>query len=419
LWWVGLDYNTFKARGATSNNGAFRYDKWFGVTQKEALLELGAGDALGVGSTAAQVLSDALGHLRSMAAQLAISLDLKAEAVFRPYTLARGLKELAGSQPQVPEEILSRFAAGNVLNGYVRTAIGRERKQTVVFSRPRLAYALDILNTRVPTGHLRWTPPDSHDSLAAIRKADRPILADVTVTRAAPKQAGLYGLCQNDRAGGMPRTTATHPELLALDAFAALQVHTIWAGDGYIKAIDTLPMEVRSFLRDPGCSLSWSAGIIGKELVRGIIGPDKKSSGSPSMSWCGLWLKAADRVNGYNDALALSKQGFHPVAYGSGRIEVLVPDDPKMDILLLLAALQQGYLPAAGAYAPHVLQQARNGSFGQASPPNGWGPGAFIADAIMLGRGDLIRMANGAPLMETNRQKKLFTTIAKEMRQRA
>lgn len=419
IWWVGLDFMTFRSRGITANNGTLRYDQWFGVTQKTALGELGSGDTLGTGSTSAATLGGVLMNIKEILDLLAASQGQPASSVFRPYALSKGLNHLTGSKPQISQGMLRKFEGGNALSAnIIRTGAAQSSSQTVKFFKPRLAYALDLLNTPVPKSPVERVIPPVPDPISFIKNATMPLIADITVTRAHPKTASIFALSQNDRHGGLPRTTATLSEILALAEFASLDVHNIWAGDGYVRAIDTLPTSVKSFLNDPGCAYSWSAGVVAKELVKGLIGPHQDKAGNPTITWLGLWLKAQDRLNCYNSALHLTNLGFTATMYGLGRLDIFVPKSPGLDISLLTAALRLGYLPEPGAYSEDVLKRAFMGDYGPAAPEDGWGAAAFFVETFLTGRGDLIRAADRAPLLDDAEQRDLFVNMDRQLTSR-
>ena len=419
IWWLGIPYKQFFERNFTAGSGSFRHDKWFGVSQSEVLQEFGFGDIVGAGSSTAKTLATVAENITQMVGQLADSCHIPATSVLRTHSLSKGLVNLLGDVPFVPEEFRDRLEA-ETNPGFVKTAADRTGKRTIRFTRPRLAHAIEVLNTPVPKGTVSWARPVPSDPMSDIRRALEPVVADITISKADPRRAGLYNFNQGDRYGGMPRTTAAHPELLALDGFAVVQVHSLWAGDGYVRAIDTLPPAFRSFLRDPGCAVSWSAGVLATELLRGMMAPKLVRNGQKSsLTWRGVWLRATWRVIAFSHAFSLSRMGFMPTAYGNGWMDVQIPDDPQLDTHLLLSALQLGFLPAPGAYAPDVLLRVFSGEFGPASPDGGWGLGKFMADTALTGRGDLIRLADNAPLLDNQDQDALFARLSREMRRSA
>lgn len=419
IWWLGIPYKQFFERGLTAGSGNFRHDKWFNTGQDEVLREFGLSTGVAAGSTDVDALSRVAETVSRIAEQLAEACGMQTSTVLRPYSLSKGLASLLNHSPLVPEEFRARLEVGDSSPSFVRTAATSTGKRTVRFSRPRLAHAIEILNTPVPKGTVSWARPVPSDPMGEIRKAMEPVVADITITKAEPQRAGLYVFNQADKSGGLPRTTAAHPELLALDAFSVVHVHSLWAGDGYIRAIDTVPQPIRSFFRDPGCAVSWSAGVIAMEILRGMMAPQSTRGGGKAMTWRGVWLRATTRVISFSHAFSLSKAGFMPAAYGNGWMDVQIPDDPKLDIHLLTTALQLGYLPAAGAYSPDTLARAYLGEYGPAAPSGGWGFGRFMADTLLGGRSDLLRMADRAPLLDNDEQEVLFARLNREMRRSA
>ena len=419
IWWLNVPYKIFFEQGFTAGAGNFRHDKWFNIGQQDVLRETCLTREAPSSADAAETLSFTAETIALLAEQLAESCAVPASMVLRAHSLAKGLTSLIGDAVLVPEEFRQKLGADENSASFVRTAANKTGKRTVRFTRPRLSYVIDVLNTPVPKGAVAWARPVPTDPMSDIRRALNPVIADITISKADPRRAGLYNFSQAENGGGLPRTTAAHPELIALDGFAVVQVHSLWAGDGYVKAIDTLPTAIRSFLRDPGCSVSWSGGILAMELLRALMAPRQNRHREKCMTWRGVFLKANARVLAFSNAFSLSSEGFMPAAYGCGWMDVQIPDDPTHDIHLLMAALRLGYLPAPGAFAPDTLARAFSGEFGEPAPEGGWGTGRFMADTHLTGRGDLVRLADRAPLLDNGEQAALFARLNREMRRRA
>jgi hypothetical protein len=187
IWWLGIPYKQFFELG-TAGAGNFRHDKWFNVGQDEVLREFGLYQGIVAGSSDVDALSSVAETISQLAEQLAEACGMPATSVLRPYSLSKGLASLAGPSPFVPEEFRARLDVGEASASFVRTAVSKSGKRTVRFSRPRLAHAIDILNTPVPRGAVSSARPVPSDPMSDIRRAIEPVVADITISKAEPRR---------------------------------------------------------------------------------------------------------------------------------------------------------------------------------------------------------------------------------------
>jgi hypothetical protein len=370
IWWSNLDNKMLAGRVPKSVRGSDYLKTPISLAIRE----------LGLDGLADDQMAEQLAFHFGVVARLLEKLAKRPLSQFaHSKSLHYDILDLTGPAPVLSNDVASRiFASGkNWLWTKVEDA---SYADTICFREPRLSYGLSLLETPVPAQAVTWRQKPEVDPLESIRNTLAPVYAELSVKNAMAKPAQLFGLA-NTGSGKLTIGAAlvSHPELLALEAFAELNVTGVWKGRDYKEASSTMPPHIVEFLNSKSALFSWSAGIIAYALIHGMCSTSVSRKGEKELSFRGVWLRAADKVTMFANAMGFHKAGFRPTSYGLGWIRVLRPDTAKANAGLLAVALRRGLLPDPHALDPEIIADVANGTYGPPNPDNGWKNGAFQA----------------------------------------
>jgi len=396
IWWTNLKSGKLIGRVPHSVRGS---------DYLKLPMSIAVGE-LGLGSLQADELAEQLAFHFGVLARLIEKISQRPlSQLAHKRFLHSDLKELAGPAPVLGNEMVGRiFGSGT---NWLWTLVEKvPNSETICFRAPRLSYALSLLETSVPAQAVTWRQKPEHDPLETIRCTLAPVYAELSVRTAMAKPAQLFGLAYNGESTHLlGQFMATHPELLALEAFAELKISGVWRGGDYKPASSTLPPHLVEFLNSKPALFSWSAGVIANALVMGICSPSIARSGAREISFRGAWLRAADKVTMFSNAMGFHKAGFRPTSYGVGWIRVVRPETSKANAGLLSVALRRGLLPDPESFDPEIMADVTSGTYGPPSPDGGWKNGAFPARVALYNQHHYASEFDDLPLKSPDARK--------------
>lgn len=404
IWWSNVPFRTAHGRLPRTVRSA----DFLKIPFQRALAELGLTKA--PAEQAATALAGALHVILGIFARAAPSHDPQ---TFTTGYLYRDLERLTRDAPIIPSALAKKLKTSAAESWTSIAPMPIE--DTLTFRAPRLSYALMMLDTDVPSEDVTWRQPAERDPMARIRETMAPCYAEFAIQDAMPRPAQLFGLgSQPGPMSHVQKTLAAHPELLALDAFATLQVKGVWTGKSYTRARELLPAPLWATINSREALVSWSAGVAAETIVRCLMAT-RMPQGSimPAPTWRGFWLRSSDKVGMFCAAMSLNRAGYSASAYGYGWVRVQRPDTATSMAGLLVASLRLGLLPEPGSYDPAIIADILAGRFGEACPDGGWGKGKFTAHANLHDRGDLALLANDMPILSPAQRDKRQAAVLK------
>jgi hypothetical protein len=370
VWWSNLSSDQILGRVPKS----VRSSRYLKVPMELAVAELGLSQA------SAEEVAERLAFHFMVIARLIEKISNKPFAHWaRSSYLHSDLLPLGGPAPLMdPKAVKSILTAGTGVS-WTKIELA-SNAETICFRVPRLSYALSLLQTSIPEAAVTWRQKPVADPMEAIRTSLAPIYAEYTVQNALAKPAQLFGLANaGDRDQGTGRFVAAHPELLAVEAFSDLKVHALWSGSNYRKAWDSIPPQITEFLSSKPALFSWSAGVVADAIIHGICSPTHGMNKEKNLSYRAVWLRGADKVTMWSNAMGFHKAGYHPTSYGHGWIKVRRPETATANAGLLSVGVRRGLIPDPHSFDPAVVADVARGTYGPPHPDGGWGAGVFPA----------------------------------------
>ena len=361
IWWTNVTYaNFFKGDAQTWRNPNLRHDKYLPLGHQDVLKEWGYDPTSVDADFTATFCAQAFDRIMRIAWTMLRDANPKQRLpqAFQGKTMRDDLRTLIPELEYPRLEAAEALKSGQAWEEYTATgARGPKGGKWVVLRRPRLAYAMEMLQTPVPKGPYilkkrgeigKMQPnPVEH-----VRKMATPAIVEVTVNKIQPEVAPIYGFgAATDRDKRTTRSWVAHPEFQILSRVADVSVRSMWQGDAYWPLVPAMPEPARAFLQDRFSDLSWSAGIVAESLWRAACLPEDKSKAGPqregdpkaNTSWQGLWIRAADKGAMFGASMRLTEMGHAVVSYGLGwtRAQVSEEDIPN----LIRDGLSMGLLP--------------------------------------------------------------------------
>lgn len=186
----------------------------------------------------------------------------------------------------------------------------------------RVLHAAKILETMIPDGGFEYIDgsksPMSADFLLG---QDRPVLAQVSISKIKPEVASIlgFGYFTNGRKGASIREWVAGPELAMLAEFSSIKVK------GAVFWEKAIPLPKRfalpSTIDDGLLSLSYSVGLVAEAHLSGVTN-GKQEPLSKTMRYTprAVFLSAMDRALTFPLVRALRSEGFSVMRYGKGSV---------------------------------------------------------------------------------------------------
>lgn len=344
IWWSNITYDFFYKRNEIWRKTWLRHDKYLVVSHKNVLSEWNYDPKLTPPDFICYFLSTLFDRIMRLAYGLIRDVDPRVtmDRAFVGKTLRDDLRAVLPEAEYPKSEAASIMKTGQAWEEFTVTSVRSVRGSSLIMLRkPRILYALEMLNTPIPHGpfeHYSKTQlrSMSTDRVAFIRDHVQPCMVEVSVEKMSPEISPVYGFGNaTDQGRRTLRSWVSHPEFVILDRMAEVDVRSVWMGREYGSLSGELPDPVKEFLSDKYNENSWSAGIIAETLWRAATlaeekwktGPLKDGEDRAQTSWQGAWIKGADKNSMFMTALELSKMDYAVVSYGLGWVQCSVPEE--------------------------------------------------------------------------------------------
>jgi len=426
LWWTNIPYDHFYKRSEAFRNPNLRHDKYLVVSPKDVLKEWGydpeAVDSNFVCYFGAQVFDRVMRLSWSLLSFKNPKMRL-AEA-FTGKTLREDLRSLVPELEYPKGEAATVIKTGNAWEEFTATSVRSPRgARWVTLRRPRLSYAMEMLQTPVPRGPFEHKgkaelKSTSKGRVELIQRIEEPCMVEVTVESIQPEVAPIYGFgAAVDKDKRVNRNWVAHPEFMLLTKLAKLDVRSVWMGREYWGMVPDMCDAVGDFLKDKVSEFSWSAGIVAECLWRSVPLAEDKAKAGPlrngeeraQTSWPGVWVRAADKSTMFLLSMRLTELGYAVSSYGLGWVRVSVTDEEVLN--LMKDGLSLGLMPS--------LSDVPDGAFPKPEhvPWNGDAKARNLVAFTMAKNREMLWNFDKAPLLRGDRRKEYLRRLAERYHQ--
>lgn len=374
IWWTNVPYDMFFRRTEVWRIPSLRHDKYLVVSPTDVMREWGYDPATVSASFVTDMCSIVFDRIMRMSWMLLreVNPKLKLVEAFTGKTLREDLRPLLPELDYPKGEAVAEMKSGQAWEEFTATgARGPKGARWVMLRRPRLSYAMEMLQTPVPRGPFEYVTRASlrsvtDDRVKYIQDANTPAMVEVTINSMQPEISPIYGFGNAiDKEKKVPRSWVAHPEFMVLSRYAEVEVKNLWMGREYWALVPELPEVVKEFFSDKFTEWSWTAGIIAETLWRSVVlGEDKTKAGPlrdgeslAQTSWPGVWIRAADKSSMFMVSLRLAELGYAVLSYGLGWVRCAVPDEEIAQFMK--DGLSYGLLPLMVDVPPEVFKPER------------------------------------------------------------
>lgn len=314
FWWTNLPASTFMLIGGLPATRLKR-DDYLRPNMGQLHRELGLLANRMSAARIAEITSEIFDRVMRLAStqyglprphDLALSDDLYSHII----------KEDRSITPEIDEALKQAYQA------YVQceNAMPMHSKM-VIFRRPRIAHALDVLSTPVPGEQWEFIEesrlPAEGKRIDWLVSQDRPALVRVSIKRIDHEVAQIISFGGGSKE---PRNWISHPELLTLSKFAKIKIDAVFLGNEYTPH----PIYKDMYTGGQMGPLSTSIGILAENYMVALSTPRsfRKFSKSPEKvtSPRAVWYAASDRFHMLMPALMMHGSGFVVRGYGRGMV---------------------------------------------------------------------------------------------------
>ena len=225
-----------------------------------------------------------------------------------------------------PIEPMIDEALKQAMQSYVHCqATAPAGSKLLVFRRPRIVHALDVLSTPVPGTQWEYIDGDKMPPMDKrvdwIVNQSRPALVRASVRRVDHEVAGIVSFAGGNKE---QRNWMSHPELLTLSKFAKVQIEGAFMGAEYVPH----PVYKNIFTGGPLGPLSTSVGVLAENYWHSLstshsfkrFANQSEKVNSPRA----VWYSASDRFHMLMPALMMHTSGFIVRGYGRGQVTLAV-----------------------------------------------------------------------------------------------
>lgn len=350
IWWTNIGYEMFFKGTEVWRNPTLRHDKYLVVSPQDVLKEWGYDPAGVEPHFVTSFCASIFDRIMRMAWQLLSDVNpkLRIDQAFVGKTLREDLRPLLPELDYPKLEAAESMTSGVAWAEFTGTgARGPKGGKWITLRKPRLSYAMTMLQTPVPQGpyehlsrmDLRQKGPDR---VAYIAGLETPCMVEVTVRSMQPEVAPIYGFgAAIDKDKRVNRSWVAQPEFVLLNTFAEIDVRSAWVGEKNWALVPAMNEAVRSFLSDKHTNYSWSAGVLAETLWRAVaLGEDKAKAGPlrtgeqrAQTSWQGLWLRASDKCEMFRAGMRLTELGYAVLSYGLGWVRCMVAEEEVAQLI--------------------------------------------------------------------------------------
>lgn len=429
IWWSNIEYSVFFFSTEIWRKSFLRHDRYLVISPDRVLAEWNNDPKRLTPDFKCMFLATVFNRIMHSSFNLARRQvpTLTMEKLFGGQRLLDDLRIL------MPEMDYPRSDAAAIMK--VDTAYSEFTKCTtrtpyegdnIILRRPRLLYAATMLQLPVPVGPFEnMTRSDMRkaggdDRANFIRESGKPFMVELTVERMDGAIAPLYAF-SNSTDKNKKKTTRSwvaHPEFLALNQFAEMDIRSAWVGDSFKNLYEELDSNIHDFFNNSMNDALWTAGVIAETLWRSMllkesgdkIGRAADGDERAGTSWEGAWIRAQDKVLMFSAANQLTTMGYAVTSYGLGWVMCKVPREIKTDYLR--DALSLGFVPAMADIPDGLFPRERR------IPWNDDKQSYFLAAYQAAKRHDLIWALDGLSAIDDQKKRaeyqKLIHQQAKE-----
>lgn len=360
IWWTNVNYDMFFRRTQIWRMPTMRHDKYLVVSPRDVIREWGHDPQQVDVSFVTDLCAVAFDRIMRMSWMLLrdVNPKMRIADAFVGKTLREDLRSLLPELDYPQGEAAAVMRSGQAWAEFTATgAVGPRGGKWVVLRKPRLSYAMEMLQTPVPRAPFEYISRSefrslTDDKVQLIRTMKEPCIAEVGVSNMQQAVAPLYGFGNaTDKGRKIPRSWVAYPEFKVLSRIADIDVKNAWRGREYWAIVPAMPEVVKDFFGDKYTEWSWTAGVIAETLWRSVVlGEDRSKVGGlregeelAQTSWPGLWIRAADKAAMFSVSLRLAELGYAVVSYGIGWVRCQVAEDEVAQ--LMKDGLTLGLLP--------------------------------------------------------------------------
>jgi hypothetical protein len=362
IWWSNIEYSVFFYSTEIWRKSFLRHDRYLVVSPDRTLAEWNHDAKRMTNDFKCIFLAQVFNRVMHAAFNLARRQipTLTMEKLFGGQRLLDDLRVL---MPEMDYPRSDAAAIMKVDQAYaeftkctVRTPYDGEN---IILRRPRLQYSAAMLQMIVPVGpfenmdrrELRKAGGD--DRAQFVRESEKPFMVELTVERMDQNIGPIYGFSNaSDKKKKTTRSWVAHPEFMALNQFAELDIRSAWVGDSYKNLYEELDSNIQDFFNTPINDALWTAGIISETLWRSMlvkedgakVGRAADGDERAGTSWEGAWIRANDKIMMFAAAKQLTDRGYAVTSYGLGWVMCKIPREMKAEYLK--DALSLGLVPA-------------------------------------------------------------------------
>ena len=360
IWWTNVNNDYFFQKTELYKRSWLRHDKYLVVAHKDVMKEWNYDPALTDPAIICQVTAKFFSRIMLISFRLIKDVQPRVtmEDAFVGQTLREDLRVVLPELEYPRSEAASIMKSDKAFTEFTPTTMRPVKDSTwVMVRKPRLLYALEMLQTPLPLGPFEFMSRkdirDQHpDRNAFVRETTRPCMVELALENMNPDIGPVYAFgAAADKNKRISRTWVPHNEFVVLNNIADVDVKSVWIGREYGSILQELPDSVREFLFDKLNEFSWSAGIVAETLWRactlkeGRSKAGKLSDGEDraGTSWLGAWMKGADKLAMFSSSMDLVKMGHSISSYGIGWVRASVTEEARSDFIQ--DALSVGLVP--------------------------------------------------------------------------
>ena len=375
LWWTNITYDHFYKRSEAYRNPNLRHDKYLVVSPKDVLREWGydpeAVDSQFTCSFGAQVFDRIMRISWSLLSY--VNPKMRIEEAFTGKTLREDLRSLLPELDYPKGPSATVIKSGNAWEEFTATSVRAPKgARWITLRRPRLSYAMEMLQTPVPRGPFEYKARndlkgDARGRVQLVKTVSEPCMVEVTIKNMQPEVSPIYNWgAATNKDVRQPRNWVAHPEFILLTSMAEVDVRSVYMGREYWGMVPEMSDGVTEFLNDKVSEFSWSAGIVAECLWRSVPLAEDKAKAGPlrdgeeraQTSWPGAWVRAADKSTLFMLSMRLTELGYAVSSYGLGWVRVSVTEEEVLN--LIKDGLGLGLVPSLSEVPEGAFRSARD-----------------------------------------------------------
>lgn len=343
LWWSNLSYKDMYIDSKVGMSAIMRHDRFLILSPNDCLTEWGYDPKTLTQEWIASFVSRVFDKIMKMAWDMIVAAckGIHPKDVFSGRDLRQDMSRIF-PEPEWPVgEAAAVCKSGYGYTEYTTTMFKPPKGYSYMrLGRNRLSHALDIMTTPIPNGKMEFISGAEIGDNAKnkVMNSNVPWMAEVAVKNINPDVSTVLAFGTSmDKTKRIIRTWVPHPELIAMNPLADIEIRNAYKGEGYTTLANSLPDSVIEFMNDQFSFLSWSAGVLAETLWKSATLKNPKADPSqgmiPDTSWRGLWIKSTDKALSFIPALAMNEMGWKTSSYGAGSGFFSCPEHKKEELI--------------------------------------------------------------------------------------